>query len=70
MKKIIIFLIKIYQACFSLFLGHGKCRFYPTCSNYFIENIKKNGTIKGGFFGIIRICKCHPWSKGGVDLVK
>ncbi|MDB2550385.1 membrane protein insertion efficiency factor YidD [Rickettsiales bacterium] len=70
MSKLVIFIIKIYQTCFSLFLGHGKCRFYPSCSNYVMENIKKNGVIKGSFFGMIRICKCHPWSKGGIDEVR
>jgi len=69
-SKIFIFLIRIYQTCFSLFLGRGKCRFHPSCSNYFIESVKKYGVVKGGFFGFIRICKCHPWSKGGIDDVK
>ncbi|MFT4718491.1 MAG: putative membrane protein insertion efficiency factor [Rickettsiales bacterium] len=67
---VMIFLIKTYQICFSLFFGYGKCRFYPTCSNYFMENIKKNGMIRGSFFGIVRICKCHPFCRGGNDPVK
>ncbi|MDH5433118.1 MAG: membrane protein insertion efficiency factor YidD [Gammaproteobacteria bacterium] len=68
MKKILIFLIKIYQKTLSLFFG-ADCRFYPTCSQYTIEAIEKHGSVKGGWLGVKRICRCHPLNSGGVDLV-
>ena len=69
-KQFFIFLIKIYQTLISPFLGAGKCRYYPSCSNYFIIAIEEKGLLKGAALGIWRILKCHPYSKGGFDPVK
>lgn len=66
MKYIMIFLIKIYQKIISPCLPKS-CRFYPTCSQYFIEALKKYGFFKGSYLGIKRILKCHPFNDGGYD---
>tara|TARA_Y100000591_G_C21687006_1_gene621060 strand:- start:206 stop:400 length:195 start_codon:yes stop_codon:yes gene_type:complete len=51
----------------------NRCRFLPTCSDYFIEALEKHGSINGFFLGIKRICKCHPIKKlgggSGLDFV-
>jgi hypothetical protein len=66
-KKIIVFVIKIYQRFFSPGLGNN-CRFYPSCSEYTLLAIEKYG-LGGGFFrGLKRIFRCNPWAAGGVDL--
>ena len=67
MKKIVLFLIKIYQG-FSRFTPPC-CRFTPTCSEYMKQAIVKYGVIKGGWLGIKRICRCHPGNPGGYDPV-
>ena len=67
MKKIVLGLIKIYQY-FSKFTP-SVCRFTPTCSEYTKQAIMKYGVIKGGWLGIKRICRCHPWNPGGYDPV-
>lgn len=67
MKNILIGIIKIYQ-WFSKFTP-PVCRFTPTCSQYTIEAIQKYGVLKGGWLGVKRICRCHPWNKGGYDPV-
>lgn len=59
--------IKTYQLFISPVLGKN-CRFYPSCSEYFYQVIKKYGIFKGIFRGIKRILKCYPWHPGGVDL--
>ena len=59
MTKILIFIIKIYRYFISPLLGN-RCRFLPTCSEYFIEAIKTQGLIKGFKLGSKRILKCHP----------
>ncbi len=69
MKKLLIFLIDIYRKFFSP-LKRPTCRFYPTCSKYTREAIIKHGSIKGVYFGIKRIIKCHPFHPGGYDPVK
>lgn len=76
MKKIILFVIRIYQKTISpdhgVFSGgqQSVCRFYPTCSQYTYEAVDHYGTLRGGFMGLGRIFRCHPFSKGGHDPVK
>ena len=64
MIKILIFIIKFYQYFFSPLFGN-KCRFLPTCSEYFIEALKAHGLIIGLKLGVKRIFKCHPFKKLG-----
>lgn len=45
------------------------CRFYPTCSEYTKEAIEVYGAFKGGYMGVKRILKCHPFHEGGFDPV-
>lgn len=66
MKKFFIKLIELYQRM--PLHSHSRCKYYPTCSDYAKEAIKKYG-IKGVFLSIKRILKCNPFSKGGIDLV-
>ena len=67
MIKILVFIIKSYQYLISPFLGN-KCRFLPTCSEYYIDSLKVHGLIKGSILGIKRIFSCHPFKiLGGGD---
>ena len=68
MKKVFIFLIKLYQEYLSP-LKSTKCPYYPTCSQYGLEAIQKFGPLKGSILAVWRILRCNPFSKGGVDLV-
>ncbi|MBS3757614.1 MAG: membrane protein insertion efficiency factor YidD [Desulfobacterales bacterium] len=68
MKYLILFLIRIYQCTLSPVMG-GACRFYPSCSEYAYEAVKRHGAIKGGILALKRILKCHPFHPGGVDPV-
>ena len=67
-KKMLIGLIRLYQLAISPLLG-PKCRFYPTCSSYAIESIRKHGAGIGVILAGKRLCKCHPWHPGGYDPV-
>jgi len=60
MKYIALILIKLYQLLIS---------FYPSCSVYTYQAIRKFGFIKGTFLGSKRLLKCHPFHSGGVDPV-
>ena len=64
MIKILIFIIKSYQYLISPFLGN-KCRFLPTCSEYFIGALKTQGAVRGIKLGLKRILKCHPFKSLG-----
>ncbi|MDB4850393.1 membrane protein insertion efficiency factor YidD, partial [Gammaproteobacteria bacterium] len=46
------------------------CRFEPTCSQYAKESIEVHGALVGGYYSLIRILRCGPWSVGGIDEVK
>ncbi len=58
--------IRFYQYWISP-LHRPTCRFYPTCSNYAIEAIKRHGPFQGSLMAIFRVLRCGPWSAGGYD---
>lgn len=64
--RIVIALVRFYQSAISPLLG-PKCRYQPSCSHYMIEAVQKYGAIRGGWKGLCRICRCHPFSRGGYD---
>lgn len=68
MKKLLLFLLRMYQLGISPFLG-PKCRFYPSCSQYAAEAIVEHGAARGSLMAAKRVCKCHPWHAGGFDPV-
>ena len=62
-----IYIIKFYQYFISPFLG-SRCRYLPTCSEYYINSLRVHGLIKGSILGIKRIFSCHPFKiLGGGD---
>ena len=60
LKTIFIGLIRFYQLIISP-LKPPTCRFYPTCSHYGLESVKRFGGLKGGFLAVKRILKCQPF---------
>ena len=72
MKKILIFLLKMYKKTISPVVSACgiHCKFYPSCSEYMVQAIEKYGAIKGGLLGFKRLLKCNPFSKGGYDPLK
>jgi putative membrane protein insertion efficiency factor len=61
-------LIRLYQLTLSAFFGRH-CRHLPTCSHYMDEAIARYGLWRGGWVGLARLCRCHPWGTSGLDLV-
>ena len=69
LKRMMIMAIRCYQKFISP-LFPPTCRFYPTCSTYFIQALEKYGVCRGSYLGMKRILKCHPWHEGGYDPLK
>jgi len=68
-RFIILVLIRFYQKVISPALPANTCRFYPSCSRYGFEAVKKYGAIKGTYLAIYRIIRCNPFNPGGYDPV-
>ncbi|MCK4518500.1 MAG: membrane protein insertion efficiency factor YidD [Candidatus Omnitrophica bacterium] len=69
MKAVQTLLISIIRFYRRHFTAHRMpvCRFYPTCSEYAIESIRKNGVFGGGTRALLRVMRCHPLAAGGYD---
>lgn len=74
MKKLTNIFLWIYQYIIKTIFdalgirGGSTCKFHPTCSIYTKQAFEKYGFFKGFWKSLGRILRCHPWSKGGVDL--
>ncbi|MBI1384924.1 MAG: membrane protein insertion efficiency factor YidD [Rhizobiales bacterium] len=60
--------IRLYRWTLKPFVGH-QCRYLPTCSEYGLEAIERNGAWRGGWQLLARLSRCHPWGSSGHDPV-
>jgi uncharacterized protein len=64
----LIVMIRAYQVAVAPLLI-GNCKFYPSCSHYFIQAVELHGCGRGTILGIKRVFRCNPFSMGGYDPV-
>ena len=60
--------IHVYRWSLKPIIG-WECRHLPTCSEYGLEAIEKNGAWRGLWLTSSRVCRCHPWGTSGYDPV-
>ncbi|MEO1719740.1 MAG: membrane protein insertion efficiency factor YidD, partial [Pseudomonadota bacterium] len=60
--------IHLYRWTLRPWLG-WPCRHLPTCSDYALEAIDKNGAWRGGWLTVSRLCRCQPFGTHGFDPV-
>lgn len=61
--------IRVYQRVLSPMFGQ-RCRYYPSCSEYAVEAIRRFGILRGVVLAAWRLLRCNPWSRGGFDPVE
>lgn len=64
----LVVLIRGYQLLISPLLP-SSCRYYPSCSAYALESVRRFGPVVGAWLAARRLLHCHPWTAGGVDHV-
>jgi putative membrane protein insertion efficiency factor len=68
MKALLLGLLRFYRLAVSPSLGQH-CRYYPSCSAYAAEAVAVHGVFRGTLLAAVRLLRCNPWSRGGVDPV-
>jgi putative membrane protein insertion efficiency factor len=66
--RLTILLLRAYRFFLSPWFGNS-CRFFPSCSNYSEEAIRRHGFWRGSLLTLKRLGRCHPWHAGGHDPV-
>ncbi len=68
MTRTLVLLVRAYQWLIRPLIG-PRCRFFPSCSEYAIEALKRHGPVRGSWLTTRRLCRCHPYNPGGFDPV-
>ena len=69
MQRVVIGALQAYKLFISPLLPSA-CRYYPTCSEYMMDAVRKHGVLKGTWMGVKRLGRCHPFHEGGYDPVQ
>ena len=67
-SRLLLFLVEVYRVLLSPLLG-GHCRYWPSCSVYAEEAVRKHGAARGMALAAKRLLRCHPFHRGGIDPV-
>jgi putative membrane protein insertion efficiency factor len=66
--RLLLLAVEAYRVLLSPLLG-GHCRFWPSCSAYAEEAIRRHGARRGLALTGARLLRCQPFHCGGVDPV-
>jgi putative membrane protein insertion efficiency factor len=68
LSRVLLLALRAYQFLLSPWIG-GSCRYWPSCSEYSAEAIRRFGALRGIWLTAARLGRCHPYAQGGVDPV-
>ena len=68
MKSVALAILRGYKRYLSPMLPSA-CRYVPTCSDYAMEAIERNGVLRGGVQAMGRFARCNPFGGHGYDPV-
>jgi len=68
MRPVIVAAIRGYQILISPWLPPC-CRYEPSCSQYALEAVRGHGALRGSWFALRRLLRCHPFGSHGYDPV-
>ena len=68
MTRLALSAIWFYQRAISSYLP-SSCRYTPTCSHYAQQALQRHGLVRGGWMGLKRLARCHPWGGQSFDPV-
>ena len=68
MRVVLLAMLTVYRRVVSPLLPPA-CRFYPTCSAYAAEAVRRHGALRGSVLSVKRLARCHPLCEGGIDPV-
>ena len=66
--RLLLLAIEAYRALLAPLLG-GHCRFWPSCSVYAEEAVRRHGARRGSWLALRRLLRCQPFARGGIDPV-
>jgi putative membrane protein insertion efficiency factor len=66
--RVLLLAIRVYQTFFSALMPSA-CKFYPSCSKYAATAVQLHGARHGSWLALRRLGRCHPFTRGSVDLV-
>ena len=67
-KSVVVTLLRVYKWAISPMFPPA-CRYVPTCSEYALEAVERYGALRGIVMAAMRVCRCHPFVRGGHDPV-
>jgi uncharacterized protein len=65
-RKLMLLPIYLYRSLISPAIK-PRCRYFPSCSEYFELSVMRYGVLRGSLKGIYRILRCNPFASGGYD---
>ncbi len=65
--RVAVVLLRTYKRWLSPILPRA-CRFSPTCSEYGRLAFQSHGVLRGGWLTLLRLLRCQPFGRGGIDV--